>query len=246
MNIWEGEFKTFLEATRKSKGKGFSGKKWKDSQLRDFETCIKYSLRKEKLPIIICYRYKNFGSIIEKFFSKKKIIKILDYGGGFGLGFYYLRQNKSFDKIDYSIVEKNEIVDKFKKLNPNIKYKSHLNKRELYDIINFCSVLQYVKDWKIFINNISKTKTKYIYFSDMFVGNIKSFVSLQNYYKSKIPHWFINFNEFNNYLHSLGYILIQKKKMITKRLNKKTTLQMNNFSKKNRIKYTLNLLYKKR
>ena len=80
----------------------------------------------------------------------------------------------------------------------------------------------------------------------MFVGNIKSFVSLQNYYKSKIPHWFINFNEFNNYLHSLGYILIQKKKMITKRLNKKTTLQMNNFSKKNRIKYTLNLLYKKR
>ena len=46
----------------------------------------------------------------------------------------------------------------------------------------------------------------------MFVGNIKSFVSLQNYYKSKIPHWFINFNEFNNYLHSLGYILIQKKK----------------------------------
>ena len=34
--------------------------------------------------------------------------------------------------------------------------------------------------------------------------------------------------------------------MITKRLNKKTILQMDNFSKKRRIKYTLNLLYKKK
>ena len=80
----------------------------------------------------------------------------------------------------------------------------------------------------------------------MFVGNIISFVSLQNYYQSKIPHRFINFDELNHYLLSLGYDLIQKKKMITKRLNKKTVLQMNNFSKTKRLKYTLNLLYKKR
>tara|TARA_Y100001936_G_scaffold240911_1_gene276023 strand:- start:821 stop:1573 length:753 start_codon:yes stop_codon:yes gene_type:complete len=246
MNIWDGEYKTFDVALKKSKGKGFNGIKWKESQLRDFKICKKFYLKKKKLPLKISYRYKNFGNIIKKYFPKKKNIRILDFGGGFGLGFYYLKQNIGFDKIDYTIVESKQIVGKFKNLNKKINYKTNLRKDEFFEIVNFCSVLQYIQDWRKFIINISKRKIKYIYLSDMFVGNIKSFVSLQNYYKSKIPHWFINFDELNNLLNSLDYILIQKKKMITKRLNKKTILQMNNFSKKNRIKYTLNLLYKKR
>ena len=246
MNIWEGEFETFTQALQKSKGKGFGGKKWKDSQLQDFKICKRFYLEKKKLPLEISYRYLNFGNIIQKYFSKKKIIRILDCGGGFGLGFYYLRQNKGFDKINYTIIENKDIVDKFKELNKNINYKTLIKKGQFFEIINFCSVVQYIQDWKKLIDKMSKRNIKYLYFSDMFVGNIKSFVSLQNYYESKIPHWFINFDEFNNHLYSLGYSLLKKKKMITKRLNKKTILQMNNFSKKRRIKYTLNLLYKKK
>ena len=245
MNIWEGEFETFDQALKKSKGKGFTGKKWIDSQYRDFQICNKFFLKKRKLPLKISYRYQNFGNLIEKYFKKKKI-KVLDYGGGFGLGFYYLRQNRGFNKIDYTIVESKEIVEKFINLNKNINYKTTLKKNESFEIVNFCSVLQYIKNWKKFLFNISKRKIKYLYLSDMFVGNIISFVSLQNYYQSKIPHRFINFDELNHYLLSLGYDLIQKKKMITKRLDKKTVLQMNNFSKTKRLKYTLNLLYKKR
>ena len=46
----------------------------------------------------------------------------------------------------------------------------------------------------------------------MFLGNIKSFVTLQNYYESKIPHWFLNFNEFNEFMKNNGYKLKLKKK----------------------------------
>lgn len=123
-----------------------------------------------------------------------------------------MRQNKGFDKIDYTIVESKQIVEKFKNLNKSINYKTSIKQDVSFEIVNFCSVLQYINNWKKFLFNISKRKIKYLYLSDMFVGNIISFVSLQNYYQSKIPHRFINFDELNNYLLSLGYDLIQKKK----------------------------------
>ena len=77
----------------------------------------------------------------------------------------------------------------------------------------------------------------------MFIGNIKSFVTLQNYYGNKIPHWFLNFDDFNNQVIKNGYRLISRTKMETKRLNVKTKLPMENFNLKDRIPYTLNLLY---
>ena len=85
---------------------------------------------------------------------------------------------------------------------------------------------------------------KYVFFADMFLGNIKSFVTLQNYYESKIPHWFLNFNEFNEFMKNNGYKL-KLKKMITKRLNFDTKISMDNFDQEDRIPYTLNLLYEK-
>ena len=47
MNIWERKFETFTQALKKSKGKGFDGKKWKDSQLQDFKICKKFYLKKK-------------------------------------------------------------------------------------------------------------------------------------------------------------------------------------------------------
>ena len=47
MNIWEGEFETFDQALKKSIGKGFTGKKWKDSQFRDFKICQKFYSKKK-------------------------------------------------------------------------------------------------------------------------------------------------------------------------------------------------------
>ena len=55
----------------------------------------------------------------------------------------------------------------------------------------------------------------------MFLGKISTYVTLQNYYDNKIPHWFINFDEFNNLLHEGGYRLIMKKKCLRIGLEKK-------------------------
>lgn len=246
MKIWEGKYKDFKNAKKFAKGEGFSSKKWTDSQFKIFLDCKKIVFTKnKKLPNKYVKRYVDFLNIVKKIFKKNKKLNILDFGGGFGIGFFYIRQNLNKKKINYTIIENLNIINKFKSLCSYINYESKLNYKKKYDIVNCCSVFQYIENWKSVIKKLSSTKTNYIYFSDMFIGNIKSFVTLQNYYENKIPHWFINIDEFNNQLKLRGYKLVKKQKMITKRLGKKTILPMQNFKKENKIPYTLNLLYKR-
>ena len=181
---------------------------------------------------------------MKKYFKKKKDLQVLDYGGGIGVGYFYLLQNLD-KKLNYTIVEIPSFVKNINKSRElKIKYKTKISSNN-FDVIICCSVFQYINDWKKKIKKLTATKTKYIYFADMFVGNIISYVSLQNYYKSKIPHRFINYNDFNNEMVKNKYKLISKSKMKTKRLNFKNKLPMNNFSYDDRIDHTLNLLYKK-
>ena len=86
-------------------------------------------------------------------------------------------------------------------------------------------------------NFVHLKETKYLhektlFLSDVFVGKIPTFVSLQRYYESTIPHWFINFNEFNDIFINNGYKLILKRETVTKRLNYKNKLPMQNFNRK--------------
>lgn len=241
MNIWEKKFSTFSVANKFKKGLGFRSNKWRDSQLNHFKLCN----TNNKIPKELTYRYLEFVKIIKKNSKKRHRFNILDVGGGFGLGFYLLKEKLKINNLNYTIIENYKIINEFKNKNLQVKYINKINFNNKYDIVNCCSVIQYVNNWKKLVNDLAKTNTKLLYFSDMFLGKISTYATLQNYYDNKIPHWFINFDEFNNLLHDRGYRLIMKKKMLTYRLGKKNLLSMNNFSKEDRIKNTLNLLYKK-
>ena len=60
-----------------------------------------------------------------------------------------------------------------------------------------------------------------------------------------MPHWFINFDEFNEIFQNNGYKLKIKKKTITTRLNYKNRLPMENFESKYILNNTLTVLYEK-
>lgn len=242
MNIWEGNYKNFNDAKKFKKGKGFLGRRYITTQLDGLENCKRYLKKKKKIPSRFTLRYKNFLTIVNKYF--KNDVKVLDFGGGYGIGYFFLKQNVK-KKIDYTILEIPSLVNILNRKKSKIKYIKNLNIKKKFDIINCCSVIQYVDNWKLLIDKLCKTKSNYIYFSDLFSGNINSFVTLQNYYESKIPHWFLNLDEFKKELNIRGYKLISKKKMITTRLNFKTIVPMKNFNYKFRIPHTLNLLFER-
>jgi len=246
--IWEGIFDIFKKANKFKLGPGFNGKKWKIEQSKIFKICKDCSINKKKIPKI--YKERNLGLlfVIKKILNKKKNIKILDYGGGFGIAYYILKENfeKNIKFISYSILEIPSFCKFAKKLNSNVSFVSRFNQQRKYDLLYSSSALQYVTNWKKTIIKFAKTNSDFILLSDTFVGDIPSYISLQNYYGSKIPHWFINFKEFNEIFMNNGYKLVSKKKTIATRLGNKKILPMQNFKKKYRLTNTFNLLYEKK
>ena len=87
-------------------------------------------------------------------------------------------------------------------------------------------------------------KPKYILLSDIFAGSIKSYATLQNYYDSKIPHWFLNLNEILDIFSSNGYELVMKTYATSRRLGVEDILPMSNFPEELRLTQTLHLLLK--
>lgn len=246
MNIWEGKFKNFKHAKSKLKGMGFSGKKWLEEQQNLFKDINKkFYKNNKKIPKKYIIRYIGILKILTQKFKNYKTIKILDVGGGYGIGFFYLNKHIKKKKLEYTILEIPALVKILKKKKSKINFISNYSIKAEYDIIICCSVFQYIENWKLIIKKLVNKRPKFIYFSDMFLGNIKSYVTLQNYYSHKIPHWILNFNSFNRELIKNNYNLISKRKMFTKRLNIYTKLPMSNFKVKDRLPFTLKLLYKK-
>jgi putative methyltransferase (TIGR04325 family) len=245
--IWEGIYNNFKEASKLRIGPGFSGNKWKIEQSKIYKICEKYIKNKKDIPKIYKERHLNLIFVIKIILKEKKRIRILDYGGGFGIVYYILKENfgKNMKNLNLYILEIPSVRKFAKKLNPNISFVRKLNQQKKYNLLYSSSALQYVVNWRETIIKFAKTNSDFIFLSDTFVGNIPTFVSLQNYYNSKIPHWFINFRELNELFKNYGYKLISKKKTILTRLNFKKKIPMQNFKKKYKLTNTINLLYKK-
>ena len=94
------------------------------------------------------------------------------------------------------------------------------------------------------MNEFSKIQPGYLLFSDLFISKQESFVALQNYYESKIPHWFINLEEFLHELELIRYELQFKILSDIEILGEKNLTNHTNFPKNLILDRTMNLLFK--
>ena len=79
-----------------------------------------------------------------------------------------------------------------------------------------------------------------------FCGNFKnSFVTIQNYYESKIPHWFFSISDLIYEFQKNGYELSLHSEATGKRAGKDNLLPMSNFPKSHQIETTSHLLFSK-
>lgn len=242
--IWEGSFKNFKDVRLKKNGIGFNGKYHLNNIKKEYEQIDKQVKQNKKISIKLTNRIKFLLPSIKKILKEKNKIKILDFGGGYGLAFFYLKQElrKDIEKIEFDLVDMPKITNIIKNKNCKFNIFNEIKKKN-YDLIFTSSCIQYIPKWKLIIKAFCKLKPNNLLFLDLFAGNIKNFVSIQNYYDSKIPQWFLNYDNFILELKKNNYQI--KKKIINQsyRLNKKCFLDMNNFNKKLRLKHTLDVLF---
>lgn len=80
-------------------------------------------------------------------------------------------------------------------------------------------------------------RAEHLIFVGALAGQIEPFVTVQNYYGSKIPVRFLNLDDFVQEMKNLEYQLLYKTPHISKRLAAEGVLPMGNFSKEHRIEH---------
>ena len=249
-NIWEVVYSSFEEAEKDSAGNGFSGDVYNTRALSAATECLDSIKAGKTIPPFHKQRSNILPPVVAMMLDSKKNLNILDFGGGLGIGYMTLAESipDYSKKIKYSVVELPDICDQGRKLHKgwgDVTFLRELPASGAYDLIHSASALQYVEDWKALLKKLASYNPEYILLSDVFAGGFSTYVTLQNYYGSKIKHWFFNVDEFISFFSSIGYTLTMKSYVNSRRLESDDILPMENFPEQFRLQQTLHLLFKK-
>lgn len=216
IKIWEGVFANFNEI--QGTENIYEGERWLASNLErsrkviDTEGHFTYRSR-------IARDYPLKMAVLAALESKVKI-SILDVGGGYGKNVMEIQSTFQDieSRIEVFILENIKLSNFYKmniKMPKNFKFIQNISEigesKTSIDILHFGSVVQYFQNLKVDLSSILQpSKPKWIVFSDLMAGDIQTFVTVQNYYDSKIPFRFVNFEELNKILVDLNYDLFVK------------------------------------
>lgn len=241
--IWEGIYDSFQSATQDRTGPGFRGETYQERTKSAAQSCLAALREGEPIPQFHKQRSTYLPIAVAMMLGMRHRIRVLDFGGGLGIGYMTLVESigKDVDRVDYVIVEVPEICELGRTM-LDVQYLASLPSKDGCDLLHAASSIQYVENWRELVKAFSSLKAKYILLSDVFAGTINSFVTLQNYYESKIPHWFLNLDELLNVFAEHGYRLAMKSHATSRRLEVEDILPMENFPEHYRLDQSLHLL----
>jgi len=248
--IWEGIYGSFNDAGMDGLGPGFGGDVYCDRSLNVAKECLAALNAGKPIPPFHKQRSTLLPPVVAMMNNRRTPLRILDFGGGLGIGYMALAESIPclVQLIDYTIIEVPEVCDVGRKLFSNgaVTYLDKLPSQGEFDLVHSASALQYIENWQDALKSLSDYGAQYMLLSDVFAGSIPTFVTLQNYYGSRIRHWFLSLEELLEVFSSLGYRQIMKSFVNSRRLGVEDTLPMNNFPESHRLEQSLHLLLQRK
>jgi putative methyltransferase (TIGR04325 family) len=240
--IWEGVYKTFQDI--EISPNPYESERWVEKQIEEVQKIISSSTTNSFVqPIAISNDYV-LPIVAALISSKKKEINILDFGGGLAVTYFPLRKMISDEiKVFFKIIENKYLCDIGQKLfseYDEIYFDSDIPVNQNFDVIHAGSSFHYVEKWKDVLQIFISNNPEFIIFSDLPAGDIKTFVTVQNYYENKIPVNFWNLEEFIEFLNFLGYQLIYKSRIKSNYLE-----YLKDFPEPYRLDYFSQLIFQK-
>ena len=243
-NVWEGVYRSFDDAP--AAGPGFDGDIWLERSLRVARQSIDDigAGRRISHPLI-----QRNELMVATAAAKQKPVSILDFGGGPGFGFLALSEAhpEVAKQCEYQIVENAAVCRACSTLFADgvPSFHSQFPKKREFDIVFSASALQYVADWRGIIATLAAYGAPTLILSDIYAGNFPAFVTLQNYYDSRIPHWFLNIDELIAEVGTHGYRISKMSHYDLEILGERGPPPMGNFPENLRVPYALHLLFTK-
>jgi putative methyltransferase (TIGR04325 family) len=247
-NIWEGIYDSFDQCP--SCGQGYESERWILQETERVNSLRQAAKNDKTIPSAVSYRTNllPFLAVTTAVHSKENKVTIMDFGGGLGSTYISVTAacaNKQV--VEYHIVDSKSICQVGKtyfKGDNHIQFYDHLPEElQAVDIVCLSSSIQYIKDWKGLLGEISKYDPLHIFLADVPAGDIPTYATVQNYYESKIPYWFFNVNDIISEMSSIAFKVVFKSSCASTYLGKKQPIPQNNFPVEYRVGDSCNLLF---
>ena len=245
-NVWEGIYSSFAAAP--ASGSGFESDTWRDRSVQFARETLAKLRAGHPLDYSLRQRNAILPTLAAVLMTQQTRIDILDFGGGPGFGFMALSAAvpEAALRTNYYVVEIDQIGRAGEALFadcPGPVFRTKMPSGKRFDIVYSSSTVQYIEDWRENVRLMAASKPRFLVYSDVFAGAGPSFVTLQNYYGSRIRHWFFNMNEFVSEVESHGYVLGLRSTCEVQILGRHGPLPMDNFPEPYRLRNTLHLLF---
>jgi len=209
-HIWQGVYSSFTEA--QGDLDVFEQDTWIAKETQRIKNAKKEAQKPS--PVTIPYAAQGYDYILPVVAAlsapQNGPLRILDFGGGMGSGFYDLiAKVPSLEDVEFHIVENEPIcqsADILLKDEPRVTFHSKLPPIDHFHIVHLGSSLHYIDDWRGLLATLAAYKPSVILFAELPAGDInKSFVTLQNFYGRHIPVWFWKLDDIFECMNDLGY-----------------------------------------
>jgi putative methyltransferase (TIGR04325 family) len=248
-NIWEGIYGSFHEVGSDAIGPGFGGDVYRARSLKVAHECLAALNADKPIPLFYKQRSTLLPPVVAMMLESRNPLRILDFGGGLGIGYMTLSESipQHSGAIEYTIVEIPEVCDAGRGLllGGAVAYSDSLPSQGKFDLVHSASALQYIEDWQQALKFLCDYGAEYMLLSDVFAGSIPTFVTLQNYYGSRIRHWFLNYDELMDLVTSFGYQPVMKSFVSSRRHGEEDVLPMRNFPESHRLEQSMHVLLRR-
>jgi putative methyltransferase (TIGR04325 family) len=246
-HIWEGVYREWGEAPLV--GDAFNDAKWLADQAAHTGAEIA-GLAEDGIAACAISRDYVLPLVAALTMQDGRAPRILDFGGGMASSYpLVMGAVPGSEAIEFHVLESCGICQR-----AQAEFAGHNNlffHTELppvgmdFDIVHAGRSMQYVDDWCGLLRAFADRNAQYIVLAGLLAGDIKPFVTTQNYYGCKIPVRFLNRDELIRAVEDLGYCLVYKSLHFSKRLGKEGSLPMDNFPPENRLEHPCQLLFRR-
>jgi putative methyltransferase (TIGR04325 family) len=240
--IWDGIYERFDQAP--VVGKGFASEEWLSDMERYTHSAVAaIAGDSAMIPENVPQYHVLLASLISSFDASDRPVRVLDFGGGMGIGFAKVRRCVSGGiGFEYFVVDNEESCARGRELLKDfscVRFATELPEESTpFDIIVLSGVLQFVEDYEALLTRLARFKPLLWLFTFLPAGDIPTFVSTQrNVPGSILPVWFFNVEELVAKLETLGYKFVFRSAL-------DRVFDMSNFPPTHQLHRQCNLLFR--
>ena len=212
--VWEGVYSSFREI--EIDGEGFDGDLYPGLVEKEVRRLVDELTKGGTVPDILRGENSLLPLLVAAISAGRNLnnrIKILDFGGGSGITYLFLKNSiNNLDNVEYHIVDYDKVSRPGRlifKEDSRLFFHTELPEN-LTDItiIYINSVLQYIEDYPSLLKKLCSFKPEYFLFVRLSAGDIPTFVTKQvNLPGFCTPYKFLNIDDFIAAMNQLGYTL---------------------------------------